>query len=69
MSSVLVDDVVDESDENEATEVDTENDTENEEDETGHKSQVTMISLNFNRCGSFNGWYQYLENMVTNGDL
>ncbi len=40
VSSVLVDDVVDESDENEATEVDTENDTEYDEDETGHKSQV-----------------------------
>uniref|UniRef100_A0A673HDQ2 Cytosolic carboxypeptidase 1 n=1 Tax=Sinocyclocheilus rhinocerous TaxID=307959 RepID=A0A673HDQ2_9TELE len=34
-----VDDVVDESDENEATEVDTENDTEYEEDETGQKTQ------------------------------
>uniref|UniRef100_A0A672Q1B3 Cytosolic carboxypeptidase 1 n=1 Tax=Sinocyclocheilus grahami TaxID=75366 RepID=A0A672Q1B3_SINGR len=34
-----VDDVVDESDESEATEVDTENDTEYEEDETGHKTQ------------------------------
>lgn len=57
---MLVDDVVDESDENEATEVDTENDTENEEDETGHKTQVTVVSLNFTeilvikRCGSFN---------------
>uniref|UniRef100_A0A8C2BWD5 Cytosolic carboxypeptidase 1 n=1 Tax=Cyprinus carpio TaxID=7962 RepID=A0A8C2BWD5_CYPCA len=34
-----VDDVVDESDENEATEVDTENETEYEDDETGHKTQ------------------------------
>jgi len=41
--------VVDESDENEATEVDTENDTENEEDESGHKTQVTMVSLNFTK--------------------
>lgn len=37
---MLVDDVVDESDENEATEVDTENDTEYDEDETGPKTQV-----------------------------
>lgn len=36
VSFMSVDDVVDESDENETTE----NDTENEEDETGHKSQV-----------------------------
>uniref|UniRef100_A0A8C1YMM4 Cytosolic carboxypeptidase 1 n=1 Tax=Cyprinus carpio TaxID=7962 RepID=A0A8C1YMM4_CYPCA len=35
-----VDDVVDESDENEATEVDTENETEYEDDETGHKTQL-----------------------------
>ncbi|XP_056319019.1 cytosolic carboxypeptidase 1 isoform X2 [Danio aesculapii] len=44
-----VDDVVDESDENEATEVDTENDTENEEDETGHKTQNDDIETDINK--------------------
>ncbi|XP_050972875.1 cytosolic carboxypeptidase 1 isoform X2 [Labeo rohita] len=44
-----VDDVVDESDENEATEVDTENDTEYDEDETGHKSQNDDIETDINK--------------------
>lgn len=44
-----VDDVVDESDENEATEVDTENDTENEEDDTGHKTQNDDIETDINK--------------------
>ncbi|KAK2899016.1 hypothetical protein Q8A67_010434 [Cirrhinus molitorella] len=44
-----VDDVVDESDENEATEVDTENDTEYDEDETGHKTQNDDIETDINK--------------------
>ncbi|XP_051964227.1 cytosolic carboxypeptidase 1 isoform X1 [Xyrauchen texanus] len=44
-----VDDVVDESDENEATEVDTENDTENEDDETDHKTQNDDIETDINK--------------------
>ncbi|XP_051950822.1 cytosolic carboxypeptidase 1 isoform X2 [Xyrauchen texanus] len=44
-----VDDVVDESDENEGTEVDTENDTENEDDETGHKTQNDDIETDINK--------------------
>uniref|UniRef100_A0A8C2HAD7 Cytosolic carboxypeptidase 1 n=1 Tax=Cyprinus carpio TaxID=7962 RepID=A0A8C2HAD7_CYPCA len=44
-----VDDVVDESDENEATEVDTENDTEYDEDETGPKTQNDDIETDINK--------------------
>ncbi|XP_051525986.1 cytosolic carboxypeptidase 1-like isoform X2 [Myxocyprinus asiaticus] len=44
-----VDDVVDESDENEATEVDTENDTENEDDEIDHKTQNYDIETDINK--------------------
>ncbi|XP_073674965.1 cytosolic carboxypeptidase 1 [Garra rufa] len=44
-----VDDVVDESDENEATEGDTENDTEYDEDDTGHKSQNDDIETDINK--------------------
>ncbi|XP_016090765.1 cytosolic carboxypeptidase 1 isoform X2 [Sinocyclocheilus grahami] len=44
-----VDDVVDESDENEATEVDTENDTEYDEDETAHKTQNDDIETDINK--------------------
>ncbi|TRY99459.1 hypothetical protein DNTS_022999 [Danionella cerebrum] len=44
-----VDDVVDESDENESTEVDTENETENEEDETDHKMLNDDIETDINK--------------------
>ncbi|XP_043102560.1 cytosolic carboxypeptidase 1 isoform X2 [Puntigrus tetrazona] len=44
-----VDDVVDESDENEATEVDTENDTEYDEDDAGHKTQNDDIETDINK--------------------